>query len=97
MKMTDFARVFQPIPSRLNYQLISTIRHLQRLFIHNKITPARLAYLCLQVPEAHFCQNTTYQTRVVHSEVALWLTRMSELSRFAYVGSHVTLHVKSNA
>ena len=27
-----------------------------------------------------FCQNTTYQTRVVHSEVALWLTRMSELS-----------------
>ena len=27
----------------------------------------------------------------------MWLTRMSELSRFAYVGSHVTLHVKSNA
>ena len=27
----------------------------------------------------------------------MWLTRMSELSRFVYIGSHVTLHVKSNA
>jgi len=27
----------------------------------------------------------------------VWLTRMSELSRFAYIISHVTLHVKSNA
>ena len=44
-----------------------------------------------------FCQNTTYQTCVVDSEVALWLTRMFELSRFVYIGSHVTLHVKSNA
>ena len=26
-----------------------------------------------------------------------WLTRMSELSRFVYIISHVTLHVKSNA
>ena len=26
-----------------------------------------------------------------------WLTRMSELSRFVYMTSHVTLHVKSNA
>ena len=33
-----------------------------------------------------FCQSTTYQTRVVHSEVALWLTRMSDLSRFVYIG-----------
>ena len=40
-----------------------------------------------------FCQKTTYQTRVVHSEVALWLTRMSELSQFVYVGNHVTLSV----
>ena len=47
MKVTDFARVFQPIPLRLNYRLISTIRYLQRLFIHKKkITPARLACLC---------------------------------------------------
>ena len=30
-----------------------------------------------------------YQTRVVHSELALRLTRMSDLSRFVYVGSHV--------
>ena len=44
--MTDFARVFQPIPLRLNYRLISTIRYLQRPFIHKKITPARLACLC---------------------------------------------------
>ena len=44
--MTDFARVFQPIPLRLNYRLISTIRYLQRLFIHKKITPARFACLC---------------------------------------------------
>ena len=36
MKMTDFTRVFQPIPLRLNYRLISTIRYLQRLFIHKK-------------------------------------------------------------
>ena len=36
MKMTDFARVFQPIPLRLNYRLISTNRYLQRLFIHKK-------------------------------------------------------------
>ena len=27
----------------------------------------------------------------------MWLARMSELSRFVYVRSHVTLHVKSNA
>ena len=46
MKMTDFARVFQPIPLRLTYRLISTIRYLQRLFIHKKITPARFACLC---------------------------------------------------
>ena len=46
MKMTDFARVFQPIPLRLNYRLISIIRYLQRLFIHKKITPSRLACLC---------------------------------------------------
>ena len=46
MKMTDFARVFQPIPLRLNYRLISTIRYLQRLVIHKKITPARFACLC---------------------------------------------------
>ena len=26
-----------------------------------------------------------------------WLTGMSELSRFVYIKSHVTLHVKSNA
>ena len=26
-----------------------------------------------------------------------WLTRMSKLSRFVYIPSHVTLHVKSNA
>ena len=53
----------------------------------------------LQVPKAHVSVRTllTYQTRVVHSEGALWMTRMSELSRFVYVGSHVTLHVKSNA
>ena len=44
-----------------------------------------------------FGQNTTYRTRVVDSEVALWLTRMSELSRFVYIRSHVTLHVKPNA
>ena len=44
--MTDFARVFQPIPLRLNCRLISTIRYLQRLFIHKKITPARFACLC---------------------------------------------------
>ena len=49
MKMTDFARVFQPIPLTLNYRLISTIRYLQRLFIHKKITPARLACLCSKV------------------------------------------------
>ena len=36
MKMTDFARVFQPILLRLNYRLISTIRYLQKLFIHKK-------------------------------------------------------------
>ena len=47
MKMTDFARVFEPIPLRLNYRLISTIQYIQRLFIHKKITPARLACLCL--------------------------------------------------
>ena len=46
--MTDFARVFKPITLRLNYRLISTIRYLQRLFIHKKITPARLACLCLK-------------------------------------------------
>ena len=46
MKMTDFARVFRPIPLRLNYRLISTIQYLQRLFIHKKITPACLACLC---------------------------------------------------
>ena len=46
MKMTDFARVFRPIPLRLNYRLISTIQYLQRLFIHKKITPARLVCLC---------------------------------------------------
>ena len=34
---------------------------------------------------------------MVDSEVALWLTRMSELSRFVYIRSHVSLHVKSNA
>ena len=50
MKMTDFARVFQPIPLRLNYGLISTIQYLQRLFIHKKITPAHLACLCLGSP-----------------------------------------------
>ena len=44
--MTEFTRVFQPIPLRLNYRLISTIRYLQRVFIHKKITPARLACLC---------------------------------------------------
>ena len=27
----------------------------------------------------------------------VWLSRMSELSRFVYIASHVTLHVKSNA
>jgi len=27
----------------------------------------------------------------------VWLIRMSELSRFVYIVSHVTLHVKSNA
>ena len=47
MKITDFTGVFQPIPLRLNYRLISTIQYLQRLFIHKKITPARLACLCL--------------------------------------------------
>ena len=31
---------------RLNYRLISTIRYLQRLFVHKKISPARLACLC---------------------------------------------------
>ena len=31
MKTTDYARVFQPIPLRLNYWLISIIRYLQRL------------------------------------------------------------------
>ena len=51
--MTDFARVFQPIPLRLNYRLISTIRHLQRLFIHKKITPARLACLCFGIVPAY--------------------------------------------
>ena len=33
-------------PLRLNYRLTSTIRYLQRLFIHKKITSARLACLC---------------------------------------------------
>ena len=28
---------------------------------------------------------------------SVWLTRMSELSRFVYILCHVTLHVKSNA
>ena len=42
-------------------------------------------------------ENATYGTRVVDLEVALWLTRMSELFRFVYIESHVTLHVKSNA
>ena len=51
MKMTDFARVFQPIPLRLNYRLISTIQYLQRLFIHKKITPARLACLCFYISD----------------------------------------------
>ena len=46
VKMTDFTRVFKPTPLRLNYRLISTIQYLQRLFIHKKITPARLACLC---------------------------------------------------
>ena len=27
----------------------------------------------------------------------VWLSRMSALSRFVYIGSHVALHVKSNA
>jgi len=27
----------------------------------------------------------------------VWLSRMSELSRFVYIVSHLTLHVKSNA
>ena len=31
MEMTNFARVFQPIPLRLNYRLTSTIRYLQSL------------------------------------------------------------------
>ena len=48
MKMTDFARVFQPIPLRLNYRLISTIRYLQRPFIHKKRIPVRLACLCFE-------------------------------------------------
>ena len=47
--MTDFARVFQPILLRLNYLLISTICYLQKLFIHKKITPARLACLCFSL------------------------------------------------
>ena len=39
-----------------------------------------IVFTCTQSP--CFCQNTTYQARVVHSEVALWLTGMPELSRF---------------
>ena len=41
MKMTDFATVFQPIPLRLNYRLISTIRYLQRFYSqkNNSCTP----------------------------------------------------------
>ena len=31
---------------RLNYRLTSTIHYLQRLFIHKKISPARLVCLC---------------------------------------------------
>ena len=53
MKMTNFARVFQQIPLRLNYRLTSTIRNLQRLFIHKKITPARLACLCFMLGEKY--------------------------------------------
>ena len=50
-----FERVFQPIPLRLNYRLISTICYLQRLFIHKKITPARLACLCFQFSSLSSC------------------------------------------
>ena len=43
MKMTDFARVFQPIPLRLNYRPISTIRyllHALRAYVPKCQTPA---------------------------------------------------------
>ena len=52
--MTNFARVFQPILLRLNYRLTSTFRYLQRLFIHKKITPARLACLCFPFSKVSF-------------------------------------------
>ena len=39
-------KIHMGVPLRLNYRLISTIGYLQRLFIHKKITPARLACLC---------------------------------------------------
>ena len=49
MKMTKFARVFQPIPLRLNYRPTRTICYLQRLFIHNsqkkKLLHALRAYV----------------------------------------------------
>ena len=60
MKMTDFARVFQPIPLRLNYRLISAIRYLQRLFIHKKITPARLACLCFSEMQIQHTNSATW-------------------------------------
>ena len=48
----------------------------------------------LQVPKAHLLVVTILTVLLIE---LMWLTRMSELFRFVYIGSHVTLHVKSNA
>ena len=40
--------------------------------------------------------NRDHSVRTLLSKY-VWLFRMSELSRFVYIVSHVTLHVKSNA
>ena len=48
----------------------------------------------LQVPKAHLLVVTILTELLIE---LMWLTRMSELFRFVYIRSHVTLHVKSNA
>ena len=48
----------------------------------------------LQVPKAHLLVVTILTELLIE---LMWLTRMSELFRFVYIGGHVTLHVKSNA
>ena len=93
MKMTDFARVFQPIPLRFNYPLISTIQYLQRLFIHKKITPARLACLCFTSRK-----SSVFRTRrQVSCEMFIVKSVSKTLSKKLYLRLYLTQIVHSNS